>query len=650
MEDDDYYYGTEPPQQQRALEQQFGNMHLNATSSTDRVICGPLLRYIGIDYATRTYRASCLLVCTDTQPPPLQIHLRNDQNESHAIQSQGELLDVFRSQYHFWRYELRLPLTSSRQIVTYSSDAFSPQEFHLPAYNESMRFMFYSCSGFSDIPQETKDKFGEKENPLWADVLDRHNVMPFHVLLGGGDQLYQDRLIKEDFMKPWTDEKHPSKRLAMDLSTEMREGLEKFFFWNYVLNFGAKGNPVVAKAYATIPSVNMWDDHDIIDGYGSYPADMQSSSMFQVLFANACRFYYLFQHHTTMELAPRHGMLRGSLPTCNHIVTTLGPDIALLALDCRGERTKYDVCRPKSYDIVFTEIYRSIPPSVKHLLVVTGVPLIYPRLSTFESAMEGISTFNLATIAGKTGALGSVISGPLNKWNGDPELLDDMNDHWTAGNHLLERKKFIEKLQLYAREKSARVSFLGGDVHCCGAGRLYSKDMRDKEEGDPFFMVQIISSAIINIPPPQALLTILNQNSTYNTFNGNVEEKMYKIFIKSPSGNTRQNTKLMGRRNYCAGYFDDEKGTMNFWIQAEKNVGQKGTMGYHVNVPKLIFGEAGHNQATMSKEQLLQVFIERQQRQPPQQQQQIEQHMMPQQHHHHHHPHIPHHIGGFFKQ
>ena len=62
--------------------------------------------------------------------------------------------------------------------------------------------------------------------------------------------------------------------------------------------------------------------------------------------------------------------------------------------------------------------------------------------------------------------------------------------------------------------------------------------MKGKEEGDPFLMVQIISSAIINIPPPQALLTVLNQNSSYVTFNGNVEEKMYNIFKKSPNGNT----------------------------------------------------------------------------------------------------------------
>lgn len=52
--------------------------------------------------------------------------------------------------------------------------------------------------------------------------------------------------------------------------------------------------------------------------------------------------------------------------------------------------------------------------------------------------MDGAAGFNLATLAGKTGALGDLISGSLNKWNGDPELLDDMND-----------RKFISSFSLY---------------------------------------------------------------------------------------------------------------------------------------------------------------------------------------------------------
>ncbi|CAO3662981.1 unnamed protein product [Rhizopus stolonifer] len=583
------------------------------------IVCGPLLRYIGINYSTREWQGSILIVSSDHQAPPVDIQLLEPATQKKQwVRPQADIMDTFRNKYHFWRYDVRLPMTDHDQIVTYSTalnNWASPHfEFHLPSFYQSMRFMFYSCNGFSDIPQEIKDKFGEKEAPLWQDVLDRHDVMPFHVLLGGGDQLYQDRLIKENFMKPWVEEKNPSKRLAMQLSQEMRDGFEDFYFWNYCKNFGFKENPVVAKAFATIPSMNMWDDHDIIDGYGSYPSDMQNADCFKVLFANACRFYYLFQQHTTVERAPDHGLVRGTLPTCNHIISTLGPDIGFVSLDCRGERTKHDVCNPVTYDGVFQAINTMMPSTVKHLMILTGVPLIYPRLTLFENIMDGAAGFNLATLVGKTGALGDIISGQLNKWNGDPELLDDMNDHWTAGNHEVERRKFIERLQQYAREKSVRVSFLGGDVHCCGAGKLYSKDMKEKEEGDPYFMVQIISSAIVNVPPPQALLTILNQNSSYITFNGNTEEKMYNLFKRSPNGNTRQNKKLMGMRNYCAGYFDEKTGKINFWIQAEKEVGVKGTMGYLVDVPRLLFGQAGYHLYHQNKKQLLTEYAQSTQR------------------------------------
>ncbi|KAI8343960.1 hypothetical protein BC941DRAFT_341994 [Chlamydoabsidia padenii] len=582
------------------LQQVQSTLHNLSLHHSGKIVVGPLLRYIGTDYQKQVYIGSCLVVSSHRRAPSLEITLRPATTHLHhhpfhrhhqqTYQPTGEALDVFGQEYTFWRYCIELPLSNEAQIASYQVSDNNKFEFHLPSIHESMRFMFHSCNGFSDIPQEMKDKFGEKEAPLWQDVLDRHQVIPFHVLLGGGDQLYQDRLIKEDFMKPWRDEKDPKKRVAMTLTQSMRDGFEHFYFWNYVQNFGFEGNPVVAKAFATIPSVNMWDDHDIIDGYGSYPADMQNSDCFKVLFANATRFYYLFQHHTTTELAPRHGMIRGTVPSCHHIITTLGRDIALLSLDARGERTKHDVCQPQSYDILFDTLYKTIPDTVKHLLVLTGVPLIYPRLTLFEKAMDGASGFNLATIAGKTGALGNIINGQLNKWNGDPELLDDMNDHWTAGNHEVERKRFIERLQQYAKDRSIRVSFLGGDVHCCGTGRLYSKDMKEKEEADPHLMVQIVSSAIVNIPPPQALLAILNQNSSYVTFDPNTEEKMYNLFKKSPNGNNRQNKKLMGFRNYCAGYINDSTGQIDFWIQAEKEVGVKGTMGYLVQVPRLLFG------------------------------------------------------------
>lgn len=231
------------PSRHPHLESMHSAMHnLTLHHSSGKVVAGPLLRYIGTDYQKHTYLASCLLVSTHRHAPSLDITLRSASSPHHhdhhpTFRLTGEPLDTFGQEYTFWRYEIELPLTPSPQIATYHSPV-GTFTFHLPSLHQSMRFMFYSCNGFSDIPQEMKDKFGEKEAPLWQDVLDRHEVMPFHVLLGGGDQLYQDRLLKEDFMKPWRDEKDPKKRVAMTLTQAMRDGFEHFYFWNYVINFG----------------------------------------------------------------------------------------------------------------------------------------------------------------------------------------------------------------------------------------------------------------------------------------------------------------------------------------------------------------------------------------------------------------------------
>ena len=59
--------------------------------------------------------------------------------------------------------------------------------------------------------------------------------------------------------------------------------------------------------------------------------------------------------------------------------------------------------------------------------------------------------------AGRMGILGNF----LNKFDGGVEILDDLDDHWTAKNHKHERNWLIEELQILAAEKSVRVIILG---------------------------------------------------------------------------------------------------------------------------------------------------------------------------------------------
>ena len=44
-----------------------------------------------------------------------------------------------------------------------------------------------------------------------------------------------------------------------------------------------------------------WDDHDIFDGWGSYPDTLQNCPVFQGCYQAALRFYLLFQQHTSLQ-------------------------------------------------------------------------------------------------------------------------------------------------------------------------------------------------------------------------------------------------------------------------------------------------------------------------------------------------------------
>lgn len=59
---------------------------------------------------------------------------------------------------------------------------------------------------------------------------------------------------------------------------------------------------------------------------------------------------------------------------------------------------------------------------------------------------------------GRAGLLGKSL---LNHLDGGVEILDDLDDHWTARHHKDERNWFVQELQNLAAEKSVRITFLG---------------------------------------------------------------------------------------------------------------------------------------------------------------------------------------------
>lgn len=122
----------------------------------------------------------------------------------------------------------------------------------------------------------------------------------------------------------------------------------------------------------------------------------------------------------------------------------------------------------------------------------------------------------------------------------------------------LERTYLIRTLQGISNQRSIRMTFLSGAVNTCGAGLVHDPS----HPSDHKTMYQIISSSVVNTPPPGYVMKLLHNNKAlYIPANGtrstpsvptDTKEDMMEIFVHDVTGQPRELKKLMGRRNYVA--------------------------------------------------------------------------------------------------
>ena len=100
--------------------------------------------------------------------------------------------------------------------------------------------------------------------------------------------------------------------------------------------------------------INSWDDHDIFDGWGSYPPELNTCHVFNAVFREAQRMYLLFQQGTTPALAEKDGFIinqavaptgsdTGLRFTSYHYFSQLGPHVACTAPDTRSQRSRLQI-------------------------------------------------------------------------------------------------------------------------------------------------------------------------------------------------------------------------------------------------------------------------------------------------------------------
>lgn len=435
----------------------------------------------------------------DLNPSELRIHLSNE--SMGYCDSKEQLVNHF-----FYRFSFDIGLKNERQMIEYSilerkeklSNIHQENEwkFHVPGIDSIPKIGFASCNGHHDIiPMNMTDDDFE----MWDKLNSEHNGGdPFECLILGGDQIYADPIWQEI---PYFSKKNlighsnTTRRvedhiLNDDDRTLLRLDLENFYEKTY---FDLWGNIAISKALSSIPSLMMWDDHDIIDGWGSHPSGLQKSDIFKLIYSVASRYFELFQVR---------GKGSQSLISNQHFSKHVSfRNYEIIALDNRSKRhpnrimsdTQFNDLSKLNNNNLFDECRSEVLQEQKTILFVIPVPVAH--LNYKQNTEKWL--------------------GKLERFKGNflSSYNDDGIDHWDHHNHITQQSRLIELMVSFGETHSPKyVNILSGDVHSAGAGRI-----EKKSEGFDYTVNQLISSPIIFKPIgflPQLLLKLVSNNES----------------------------------------------------------------------------------------------------------------------------------------
>ena len=432
---------------------------------------GPVLNFRGCSGGA--WKVS-VLVATDAAASPA-LSLQANGKTSSPGAKQLAAFKIGRGEVSAWRYDCEVRQGPAPAKATYAIDG-SSWSFTVPALGAPPAMAYASCNGFSSLKLLKNTRV---PNALWARLNAKHAKTPYHLLLLGGDQLYTDSMWEQlDSLSDWaalpTDE-----GVKLAPSETMKRQIGEFFRGLYPDRWSQK-DP--AQALATIPTVMMWDDHDILDGWGSYPRELQQCKVYEAIFASARESFALYQQQSAPD--ERHPL---AVSGQQHFTLgfRVGP-VAVLAPDLRSERSETQVMGPQSWKAAY-EWLDALPAAdaadgVKHLFVMSSIPVVHPDFSMLENA--------------------------LGLFPGRQELEDDLRDHWTSVPHRQERLRLIHRLLGFATEKKCRVTLLSGDVHVGAVGVVRSG--RDGAESPSAQVInQLTSSGIVHPAAPGMVLFYL---------------------------------------------------------------------------------------------------------------------------------------------
>lgn len=328
-------------------------------------------------------------------------------------------------------------------------------------FSGDLRLAYISCNGEEegDLDRESSER-----NAMWLHLSKDHEDAPFNLMLHGGDQLYADEVTKaHPLSEGWP--KHFPDKLDDAQKGALREVLEQAFFDRYCALYR---HPEMAWMCARVPSLAMWDDHDICDGWGSMRDHMLDSAVGKTLFSAARKSFLLFQAGAAEENLPGIFLDRTGRSLTWRVDL---PGMTLLAPDLRSERRPRRVMGESGWTTLkqaFSEM------SGRRLVFLSSVPLLGPRLSIVEKLLS--------------------ITPRMQKYE------DDLRDQWQSHAHREEWKEMLRALVRLQEEQNCDVTVVSGEIHL--ATRATMKTARNDIQ-------QLVASGIAHRAPHPAYARVL---------------------------------------------------------------------------------------------------------------------------------------------
>ncbi len=295
---------------------------------------------------------------------------------------------------------------------------------------------------------------------MFGDTLAEYGA---NFIVAGGDQVYSDGTPE---ISIWNWLKRCKEEMTV-LSSEQRQ--EIMTSWYRDIYRGYWGPVALRKVFRRFPTYMMWDDHEIMDGWGSYTDSELSNELDSMwewenegenlalahdMFDTAKRVYGEYQHSHNPPTAPDQWDYAFNWGPC-----------AFFALDMRGHRKfgrKDNAILGNAQMARFQKWIKSEAViNAQALFIVSPVPVVH--------AAEFIVNHMDLNILG---------------------LADDLRDEWDHDSNWDERDKILDAAFEFSQNEGKTVAFLSGDVHIGAAFKLSRKGQNRAK------VYQLTSSAI----------------------------------------------------------------------------------------------------------------------------------------------------------